>query len=44
MNMETFQQILELDEDEDERDFSWAMADAFFSQALATFESMDKAL
>jgi hypothetical protein len=41
--MDTFGQILELDED-DTHDFSKEMVDAFFSQASTTFEDMDKAL
>ncbi|KDQ62234.1 hypothetical protein JAAARDRAFT_30119 [Jaapia argillacea MUCL 33604] len=40
--METFQQILELDED-DEQDFSKGMAYAYFSQARQTFVEMTDA-
>lgn len=41
--METFRQILELDED-DTYDFSQGMAWAYFSQAATTFIEMDEAL
>ena len=41
--METFEQILELDEDET-HDFSWTIADSFFQQAKGTFKDMDEAL
>lgn len=40
--METFQQILDLDEDGTE--FSKGMAWAYFSQADQTFKEMDEAL
>jgi hypothetical protein len=40
--METFQQILDLDEDTHE--FSKGMAWAYFSQAEQTFKKMDEAL
>lgn len=43
MDMETFQQILDLDED-DTRDFSSEMVKAYYEQAQSTFEKMDKAL
>nr|GAT49854.1 histidine-phosphotransfer domain HPT-domain-containing protein [Mycena chlorophos] len=43
VNMETFSQILELDEDET-HDFSKEMVVAYFSQASSTFTNMDKAL
>ncbi|KAL1748371.1 signal transduction histidine kinase, partial [Schizophyllum fasciatum] len=43
INMDTFQQLLDLDEDET-HDFSRGMVDAYFSQAESTFEDMDKAL
>jgi HPt (histidine-containing phosphotransfer) domain-containing protein len=42
--METFGQILELDEDEDERDFSRPMVKDYFAQAVKTFEDMDHAI
>lgn len=37
-------QIIELDEEEDDYEFSWTMADAYFQQALTTFDDMDAAL
>lgn len=40
----TFEQILEMDDDEDERDFSKSIVYDFFSQAETTFDNMDKAL
>lgn len=43
INMDTFQQLLELDED-DTHDFSRGMVDAYFSQAESTFDDMDQAL
>lgn len=43
INMDTFQQLLDLDEDET-HDFSRGMVDEYFSQAETTFEDMDKAL
>lgn len=42
INEETFEQILELD-DEDDHSFSWGMVAAFFSQADLTFDEMDAA-
>ncbi|RXW24513.1 hypothetical protein EST38_g1369 [Candolleomyces aberdarensis] len=44
IDMEIFQQILELDEDDDDRDFSKGMVEAYFTQAEETFEKLDKAL
>jgi hypothetical protein len=41
--METFRQILDLDED-DTHEFSRGMAWAYFSQAATTFKEMDDAL
>jgi len=41
--MDTFHQILDLDED-DTYEFSWGMAWAYFSQAKTTFEEMNEAL
>jgi len=41
---ETFNQIVELDEDDDTYDFSWGMASAYFSQVKSTFEEMNQAL
>ncbi|THH27972.1 hypothetical protein EUX98_g6206 [Antrodiella citrinella] len=43
IEMETFEQILELDED-DTHDFSYGMVVAYFSQASQTFQEMDDAL
>ncbi|OKL60258.1 hypothetical protein UA08_04793 [Talaromyces atroroseus] len=40
----TFEQILEMDDDEDERDFSQGIVYGFFEQAEATFEKMENAL
>lgn len=40
----TFEQILEMDDDEDERDFSKGIVYGFFEQAEATFEKMETAL
>ena len=46
--METFQQILELDDDEDDEDepygFAWEMATAYFTQAEDTFKDMSEAM
>lgn len=43
INQETFDQLLELDED-DTHDFSKGMAWAYFDQARSTFEDMNNAL
>ncbi|EJD48480.1 histidine-phosphotransfer domain, HPT domain-containing protein [Auricularia subglabra TFB-10046 SS5] len=43
INMDTFQQLLELEED-DTYEFSIGMTQAYFSQAETTFKDMDKAL
>ncbi|KAF1991497.1 histidine containing phosphotransmitter protein [Aulographum hederae CBS 113979] len=40
----TFEQILEMDDDEDEREFSKSIVYDFFTQAEGTFEKMDKFL
>ncbi|KAL9128305.1 MAG: hypothetical protein Q9217_002983 [Psora testacea] len=40
----TFEQILEMDDDEDEREFSRSIVFGFFEQAGNTFAGMDKAL
>lgn len=40
----TFEQILEMDDDEDERDFSKSIVYDFFQQAASTFEKMDTGL
>lgn len=43
IDIETFQQILDLDEDET-HDFSLGMTEAYFSQASTTFTDMYNAL
>lgn len=40
----TFEQILEMDDDEDEREFSRSIVYAFFDQAEATFKKMEMLL
>ncbi|RDW62778.1 hypothetical protein BP5796_11080 [Coleophoma crateriformis] len=40
----TFEQILEMDDDEDEREFSRSIVFGFFEQAEATFVKMEDAL
>nr|POE90662.1 multistep phosphorelay regulator 1 [Quercus suber] len=40
----TFEQILEMDDDEDEREFSRSIVYDFFTQADSTFEKMDEML
>ena len=40
----TFEQILEMDDDEEERDFSKSIVFDFFAQAESTFEKMDSCL
>ncbi|KAH7351081.1 signal transduction histidine kinase, partial [Rhexocercosporidium sp. MPI-PUGE-AT-0058] len=40
----TFEQILEMDDDEDDRDFSKSIVFSFFEQAEQTFKKMDDAL
>ncbi|PFH53882.1 hypothetical protein AMATHDRAFT_44931 [Amanita thiersii Skay4041] len=44
IDMDTFQQLLELDEDGDDLQFSKGMVDAYFDQAAQTFNDMDIAL
>lgn len=39
-----FEQILEMDDDEDEREFSRSIVYGFFEQAEATFRKMETAL
>lgn len=41
---QTFEQILEMDDDEVERDFSKSIVYGFFEQAESTFDEMDNAL
>ncbi|CRG92275.1 osomolarity two-component system, phosphorelay intermediate protein YPD1 [Talaromyces islandicus] len=43
IDTDTFEQILEMDEDEDDRDFSRGIVYGFFEQAESTFHNMDKA-
>lgn len=40
----TFEQILEMDDDEEEREFSRSIVFGFFEQAETTFLEMDEAL
>jgi len=40
----TFEQILEMDDDEDDREFSTSIVFDFFDQAEKTFKNLDKAL
>jgi len=40
----TFEQILEMDDDEEEREFSKSIVYDFFGQADSTFAKMDKSL
>ena len=40
----TFEQILEMDDDEDEREFSKSIVYGFFEQAEQTFTKMDASL
>lgn len=40
----TFEQILEMDEDEEEREFSKSIVYDFFQQADSTFKKMDTEL
>ncbi|MCJ1241792.1 hypothetical protein MMC14_009798 [Varicellaria rhodocarpa] len=40
----TFEQILEMDDDEDEREFSRSIVTGFFEQAEQTFKKMDESL
>ena len=41
---EIFSQILEMDESEEERDFSGPLVRNFFEQAVETFDKMQSAL
>jgi len=42
--METFNQILELEEDGETYDFAWEMASAYLDQAETTFKEMEEAI
>ncbi|OJJ40704.1 hypothetical protein ASPWEDRAFT_99233, partial [Aspergillus wentii DTO 134E9] len=44
IDQSTFEQILEMDDDDDDRDFSQGIVFGFFEQAENTFEKMDEAL
>ncbi len=44
INMEIFNQIIELDEDDEDLEFSTGMVEAYFAQADKTFTDMDEAL
>jgi osomolarity two-component system, phosphorelay intermediate protein YPD1 len=44
IDISTFDQILEMDEEEDEREFSKGIVYDFFTQAESTFEKMDAGL
>ncbi|KAH7040464.1 hpt domain-containing protein, partial [Microdochium trichocladiopsis] len=44
IDMHTFSQILEMDDSEDDRDFSHQIVFEFFEQAEETFDKMDAAL
>ena len=44
IDVDTFEQILEMDDDEEEREFSRAIVEEFFTQAEDTFKEMDKKL
>ncbi|TIC19293.1 hypothetical protein E3Q12_04271 [Wallemia mellicola] len=44
VDMETFGQILEMDEDENDRDFSSGIVYNFYEQAFETFKELDTAL
>ena len=42
IDADTFEQILEMDDDEEERDFSRSIVYGFFDQAESTFKDMDR--
>lgn len=42
--METFSQILELDEDDEDREFSKSIVSNYFEQVVVTFDDMQKAI
>lgn len=44
IDLVTFEQILEMDDSEEDREFSMSIVIGFFEQAEETFESMDSAL
>lgn len=44
LDQATFDQVLEMDEEDEDRDFSKGIVFGFFEQAEATFEKMDEAI
>ncbi|KAK6345456.1 hypothetical protein TWF718_007372 [Orbilia javanica] len=44
VDVETFEQILEMDDDDPEREFSRGLVVGFFDQAMNTFDEMDESL
>ena len=44
IDVATFEQILEMDDDEDDREFSRSIVFGFFEQAETTFQEMETAL
>lgn len=44
LDQATFDQVLEMDEDDEDREFSKGIVIGFFEQAEATFEKMEKAM
>lgn len=44
LDIPTFEQILEMDDDEDEREFSRGIVFGFFDQARQTFSDLDNSL
>ena len=44
VDINTFEQILSMDESDDDREFSQSIVFDFFGQAEQTFEQMDEAL
>ena len=42
--MDTFNQILEMDDDDDDHEFSKSIVFGFFDQANSTLEKIDKAM
>lgn len=44
IDLDTFSQILEMDDDEDDREFSKSILDNYFEQAETTFKEMEEAM
>lgn len=44
LDMQTFEQILEMDNDEDDREFSRSIVYGFFEQAETSFAEMEEAM